>query len=483
MPATKSQVLGALTGAIVVLLAGFFIGVSFQGEWTLTSAFLAAFVALLMIVFAFSAWQQVEDGQPMPEAQRRFLALYLISICVGLIYLVFALMAVRFPDLEAVTLPTAPTLPENARPADGAVAIAHVVPNPIRADLIPLDLQIFGYNFTAATATPTPGAGAPPSGSGTQVPESTSSETGAGRGKSADGPGRGTSNVPQPTTPSPLSPAPGAGPLVVFRGNTSKTPKFVSDHLLIVSLTAEDASVAGLAPITVVGRNGKTASTQVRVLDLTGELHVLGWRPLITREMQLLMLVVVAGALGSYVHAIRSLTAYIGNQQAVASWFWFYITKPFLGVALSLVFYTAIRGGFVAGSPADVKSVNPFGVFAIAALVGMFADKAGNKLAEIFDALFRSASERQNPISSLAIATASLPQATANAPYTATIDVTGGTKPHTFSLINPPAWLQIDPATGVLSGKPPAAKDETVEVSVADAKTSRTSKKMALKVT
>lgn len=446
------QVLGTLTAAVVVLMAGFFLGVSVEREWTLTSAMLAGIIGLLLVVFAFSIGQQVEDGLPMPEAQRRFLALYLVSISVALVYLVFALMAVRFPDMEPVSLPTAPTLPENARPPGGAVAIAHVIPNPFRADLTPLDLQIFGYNFTTPAPAATPGSSGSTSGQQTRTP----------------------------AAPKPSGAA--TGPIVVFRGNTSKTPKFVSDHLLIVSLTPEDVSIAGSTPVTVVGSNGQAASTQVRVVDVTGVLHVMRWHPEITREMQLLLLVAVAGALGSYIHAIRSLTAYIGNQQAVASWFWFYITKPFLGIVLAIVFYAAIRGGFVAGSPADVKSVNPFGVFAIAALVGMFADKAGNKLAEIFDALFRSASQRQNPISTLAIATASLPNATANAEYAATVGVTGGTKPFTFSLLNPPAWLKIDPATGALSGTPPAAGQENVEVSVVDATTSRTSKKLPLKI-
>lgn len=450
------QVIGTLTAAVVVLLAGFFLGVSVEREWTLTSAMLAGIIGLLLVVFAFSIGQHVEDGLPMPEAQRRFLALYLVSISVALVYLVFALMSVRFPDMEPVSLPTAPTLPANARPPGGAVAIAHVIPNPIRADLTPLDLQIFGYNFT------TPASAATPGGSGSTSGQQTQTQT------------------QNPPAQKPSGAA--TGPIVVFRGNTSKTPKFVSDHLLIVSLTPEDVSIAGSTTVTVVGSNGQTALTQVRVVDVTGILHVMRWHPEITRETQLLLLVAVAGALGSYIHAIRSLTAYIGNQQAVASWFWFYITKPFLGVVLAIVFYAAIRGGFVAGSPADVKSVNPFGVFAIAALVGMFADKAGNKLAEIFDALFKSTSQRQNPISTLAIATASLPNATTNAAYAATVGVTGGTKPFTFSLLNPPAWLKIDPATGALSGTPPAAGQEHVEVSVVDATTSRTSKKLPLTI-
>ena len=99
-----------------------------------------------------------------------------------------------------------------------------------------------------------------------------------------------------------------------------------------------------------------------------------------------MLLVLFAGALGSYIHAIKSLVDYIGNQTAKESWFWFYMTRPFVGMALALIFYAVIRGGFLAGTPADAKSVNPFGVVALAGLVGMFADKASQKLSEVFDA-------------------------------------------------------------------------------------------------
>jgi Putative Ig domain len=118
------------------------------------------------------------------------------------------------------------------------------------------------------------------------------------------------------------------------------------------------------------------------------------WQPLITREVQLLLLVVFAGALGSYVHAIKSLADFIGNRTLTESWFWWYFTRPFLGMSMALIFYAVLRGGFLAATPGDAKVVNPFGVIAIAALVGMFSDKAAQKLGEIFDTLFKSEDPR-----------------------------------------------------------------------------------------
>src|SRR6185312_13845702 len=127
-------------------------------------------------------------------------------------------------------------------------------------------------------------------------------------------------------------------------------------------------------------------------------LNVVGVPVLITREVQLLLLAAFAGALGSFLHALKSLTDFIGNRTALESWFWWYISRPFMGVALALVFYAVLRGGFVIGSPAEAKVVNSFGVIAIGALVGMFSDKAGQKLAEIFDVVFKAADPRSGKL-------------------------------------------------------------------------------------
>jgi hypothetical protein len=114
----------------------------------------------------------------------------------------------------------------------------------------------------------------------------------------------------------------------------------------------------------------------------------------ITREIQLLLMVLCAGGLGSLLHAIKSLTDFLGNRNAISSWFWWYISRPFLGATMALIFYAVLRGGFLTGTPADVNVVNPFGAIAVAALVGMFSDKASQKLGEVFDTLFKAEDRR-----------------------------------------------------------------------------------------
>jgi hypothetical protein len=49
----------------------------------------------------------------------------------------------------------------------------------------------------------------------------------------------------------------------------------------------------------------------------------------------------------------------------------------------------AVRGGLLAAQ-ASADAVNPYGVAALAGLVGMFSKQATDKLREVFDTLFRT---------------------------------------------------------------------------------------------
>src|SRR4029434_5674271 len=99
-----------------------------------------------------------------------------------------------------------------------------------------------------------------------------------------------------------------------------------------------------------------------------------------------------------------------GNRTAITSWFWWYITRPFLGATMALIFYAVLRGGFLTGTPADVRVVHPFGAIAVAALVGMFADKAAQKLAEIFETFFKADDRRGGRLAAPVIASVDPPR-------------------------------------------------------------------------
>jgi hypothetical protein len=131
------------------------------------------------------------------------------------------------------------------------------------------------------------------------------------------------------------------------------------------------------------GSNGTAEWAQtIRVLGTPGA-------KVLSSEPRLILLVILAGGLGSYVHASTSFVTYVGNRSLRASWTWWYLLRPFIGMALALIFYFVVRGGLLSGG-AQASEVSPFGITAIAGLVGMFSKQATDKLQEVFDNLFRT---------------------------------------------------------------------------------------------
>ncbi len=104
-------------------------------------------------------------------------------------------------------------------------------------------------------------------------------------------------------------------------------------------------------------------------------------------EVTLLLLVAVLSALGSYVHAAQSFVDFAGNRRLVVSWVWWYPFRILIGVALAEIFYFAIRAGFF-GTDTPTTFINPYGIAAVAGLVGLFSKQATDKLKEVFDTLF-----------------------------------------------------------------------------------------------
>lgn len=85
------------------------------------------------------------------------------------------------------------------------------------------------------------------------------------------------------------------------------------------------------------------------------------------REIDFLFLVLIAGALGAFLHSARSFTAFAGEGTLKSSWMWWYWLHPFLGAALALAFYLAVRGGFLVVATGAVKTsdLSPFAIVAL----------------------------------------------------------------------------------------------------------------------
>src|SRR5262245_30050991 len=106
-------------------------------------------------------------------------------------------------------------------------------------------------------------------------------------------------------------------------------------------------------------------------------------------ETRYLLIVAVTGALGSYIHLATSFADYAGNRQLASSWGWWYVLRPFIGMALAMVVYFAVRGGLVTGAT-PAGNLSPYGVAAIAGMAGMFSKQATDKLREVFENLFKT---------------------------------------------------------------------------------------------
>lgn len=109
--------------------------------------------------------------------------------------------------------------------------------------------------------------------------------------------------------------------------------------------------------------------------------------PRIHAETRLLLLVMLAGALGSLMHSLRSLYWYTGNREMVWSWAAFYLLLPFTGAILAVIFYFVVRGGFFSPQ-ASFQNTSPFGFAALSALVGLFSPQATLKLKEVAETIF-----------------------------------------------------------------------------------------------
>ncbi|WP_448680335.1 hypothetical protein [Pseudomonas nicosulfuronedens] len=116
---------------------------------------------------------------------------------------------------------------------------------------------------------------------------------------------------------------------------------------------------------------------------------LVGWCP--GPDARLLVMVMVAGALGSFVHVAKSFGDFVGNDRFMASWIWWYLLKPCIGMALALMLYLIVRAVVLTvNASGDPASVNLYGLMAMAALVGMASKQGTDKFAVLLDALFRT---------------------------------------------------------------------------------------------
>lgn len=126
-------------------------------------------------------------------------------------------------------------------------------------------------------------------------------------------------------------------------------------------------------------------------------LSVFGYIFPLWNEQRLMLLVILSGLLGGFVHALRSLHWYVGNRKLKSSWLPTYAVLPLVGGLMSLMFYLVFRGGLFSPQ-SSIADTSPFGFAAMSALVGMFSGRAAVKLQKIFDMLMSPPEEGRDAV-------------------------------------------------------------------------------------
>ncbi len=107
----------------------------------------------------------------------------------------------------------------------------------------------------------------------------------------------------------------------------------------------------------------------------------------ISMETRVLLLIILSGTLGAYIHFGTSFIVFEGEDRLHKVFTFWYLLRPFLGAALALLVYFVFRG-LLLNAGTTTNDINLYGMVAIAGLVGMFSKQAIEMLREIFDDLF-----------------------------------------------------------------------------------------------
>jgi hypothetical protein len=112
---------------------------------------------------------------------------------------------------------------------------------------------------------------------------------------------------------------------------------------------------------------------------------------------RLLLLVLLAGALGACFHALRSLWMFVGNRDLKQSWVLMYILLPINGAVLAFIFFIIISAG--SGFFSQPQGSNScFWIIGIAALVGLFSQQAAERLKTIAEAVFSAVPKKADSL-------------------------------------------------------------------------------------
>lgn len=133
----------------------------------------------------------------------------------------------------------------------------------------------------------------------------------------------------------------------------------------------------------------------------TARFSYFSWQLTLTRDQQFFVVVALAGAIGAMLHGLRSLSAYIGERYLFRSWIPYYALLPLVGALLATIVYLVLRAGLLPGATSSSQP-DPYGIAAIAALVGLYSAQAAEKLQAVFETLFTKAPTGSDSVTDIA---------------------------------------------------------------------------------
>lgn len=184
---------------------------------------------------------------------------------------------------------------------------------------------------------------------------------------------------------------------IIFINNNVDSMIRIKDSLLNGLASLIDAKQREKDSINASMINAATIQKNKKIIILSTDIGKMEAVKKIHLNTIILILVALMGFLGNMVHVSSSFTAFVGNQTFKRSWILWYFVKPFTAAALALVIYFIIRAGFF-NYGSDASTVSIYGVLSLAALAGLFTDKATLKLEEIFNVIFRAKDERKDKL-------------------------------------------------------------------------------------
>lgn len=184
---------------------------------------------------------------------------------------------------------------------------------------------------------------------------------------------------------------------------------------------------------------------------------------------QLLVLVLLAGALGGCFHALRSLWMFVGNRDLKQSWVLMYVCLPLNGAALAFIFFILISAG--SGFFSEPKGSNAcFWIIGIAALVGLSSQQAAETLKKIAEAVFTTVPKKADSLQA-AISVISVDPAQGPLAGLPGVKITGSgfTKQSVVAFgPSPGTNLQFVSSSSLVVDAPPATQAGAVDVTVTD---------------